>query len=185
MRTFIAIDLDEKIKRNLESLIGVLKPQAENVRWVSPPGMHLTLKFLGEIGAEDESRIPGILANLAKRHEPFGLTLRGTGVFPPGRKNPRVLWVGVVENPALAALQEDVESEMEKIGFEKEKRKFHPHLTLGRVRIPCRLEGLLQELEAKREQSFGEMEVRRVTFFQSILRPTGAEYRALKEASLG
>jgi 2'-5' RNA ligase len=184
MRTFIAIDLDQKLKKNLESYIARLRPLAENVRWVSPEGMHLTLKFLGEIPESNESRIAGILASIGKRHRPFGLTLQGTGAFPGG-KNPRVLWVGILESPALQALQEEVEEEMEKIGFEREKRAFHPHLTLGRVKFSRPLGDLLRELEARRDHPFGEMEVRKIIFFRSILHPTGAEYRPLEEVALG
>ncbi|MEW5900562.1 MAG: RNA 2',3'-cyclic phosphodiesterase [Acidobacteriota bacterium] len=185
MRTFIAIDLDAKLKENLESLIAALRPLAKNVRWVNTSGMHLTLKFLGEIPETDESRIAGILTSVAKRHSPFRLALQGAGTFPPGGKNPRVLWVGVAENPALQALQEEVEKEMEKIGFEREKRAYRPHLTVGRVKFPSPLDRLLVELENRRDQSFGEMRVRKITFFRSILHPAGAEYKPLEEAILG
>jgi 2'-5' RNA ligase len=90
----------------------------------------------------------------------------------------------VAPGPPLLALQEDVEREMEKLGFEREKRRFHPHLTLGRVKFPSRLDLLVQELEKHRAEKFGEMSVRKFTFFQSTLKPSGAEYTVLKELGL-
>jgi len=185
VRTFIAIDLDEALKKSLAALVDELRPLAGNVRWVGNSGMHLTLKFLGEIPEEDAAGISSVLGEIAGRHRPFPLLLQGTGAFPPGRRNPRVFWVGAVPVPGLVSLQEEIEREMEKRGFERERRPFRPHLTLGRVKFPSPLDGLLQELQRHQERMFGEMNVRRFVFFQSILKPSGAEYTVLKELALG
>ncbi len=185
MRTFIAIDLDDGLKRALETLVGELRPLATSVRWVGAAGMHLTLKFLGEIKEADAARISAALEKVAPRHRVFALVLQSTGAFPPGRMDPRVLWVGVASGPPLLAFQEDIEREMEKLGFEREKRPFHPHLTLGRVKFPSRLDLLIQEMRKHQDQRFGEMRVQRFTFFQSTIKPSGAEYTVLKEFSLG
>jgi 2'-5' RNA ligase len=185
MRTFIAIDLDDQLKKNLEALIDGLRPNGKNVRWVRSEAMHLTLKFLGEIPEENVAKIESALVGVAKKHRPFTLKLRGTGVFPPGRRDPRVVWVGVEGDSSLKELQEAIESAMEKLGFAREKRDFRPHLTLGRVKFPSRLESLLADLEKHKETTFGEMQVRRVTFFRSTLRPSGAEYSVLSELPLG
>jgi len=185
MRTFIAIDLDDSLKKALETLAGELGPLAKSVRWVGAAGMHLTLKFLGEIAEADAARVSSALEEVASRHRVFALMLEGTGAFPPGRRDPRVLWVGVAPGPPLLGLQEDIEKEMEKLGFEREKRLFHPHLTLGRVKFPSRLDLLIQELRKHQDQRFGEMSVQKFTFFQSTLKPSGAEYTVLKELRLG
>jgi len=184
MRTFIAIDFDESLKRTLESFTGELKPLTSSVRWVGTAGMHLTLKFLGEVSEASAAQISSILEEVASRHQVFPLVLQGTGTFPPGRRQPRVLWVGVVPGPQLLAFQEDIECEMEKLRFEREKRPFNPHLTLGRVKSPSRLDALVQEMEKHRERHFGEMSVQKFIFFQSILRPSGAQYTVLKEFAL-
>jgi len=73
---------------------------------------------------------------------------------------------------------------MERIGFTREQRKFHPHLTLGRVKFPSGLSETLRELEQQRDNDLGEMLVRKITFFQSILKPTGAEYAVVSEERL-
>jgi RNA 2',3'-cyclic 3'-phosphodiesterase len=184
MRTFIAIDLDLPLKKNLEALIEELRLNGKNIRWVNTQGMHLTLKFLGEIPDQDVSRIAGLLENVVKSHSAFDLRLQGAGWFPPGRKNPRVLWVGVEGGPSLGILQKDIEIAVEKLGFAREAREFHPHLTLGRVKLPSGLEPLLSDLEKHREAVFGEMRVSKVTFIKSTLKPSGAEYSILSEFPL-
>jgi 2'-5' RNA ligase len=185
MRTFIAIDLDEALKKSLAELIDELKPLAGNVRWVNATGMHLTLKFLGEIPEEEVAGISTVLEDVAPRHHPFPLLLQGSGAFPPGRRTPRVFWVGVAPVPALISLQEDIEREMEKRGFERERRSFRPHLTVGRVKFSAPLDTLVGVLQRHEERVFGEMNVHRFVLFRSILRPSGAEYSVLKEFSLG
>jgi 2'-5' RNA ligase len=185
MRAFIAIDLDTILKTNLAAFIDDLRPLGDDVRWVRLPGMHLTLKFLGEIAEGNVGKIAGLLEKIAGNHPNFNLRLIGTGVFPPGKRAPRVLWIGIAENPQLFALQADVDRQLEILGFEREKRDYHPHLTIGRVKTPSRLEKLLTELAGSGVRSFGEMNVHKLTLFQSLLKPSGAEYRALAEFRLG
>ncbi len=184
MRAFIACDLDKSLKEKLEELICRLRRRGGDIRWVKPEGMHLTLKFLGEIGEETAVKVKNALGVLASRHKPFRLNFQGTGTFPPGHKA-RVLWVGIKESPDLKALQEDLEREMEGLGFPSEERGFHPHLTLGRVKSSLGLGPVIQEFEKEAAAIFGETEVLRLTFFQSTLKPTGAEYSILGEYRLG
>lgn len=185
MRTFIAIKLDQDIKRGLSQLIEELRircTEGRGIKWVKPEGMHLTLKFLGEI---EEDRLPHIetaLKRISEQHTPFSLRVKGTGCFPPKSKVPRVLWVGIEEGGVLERLQIQIEEEMERIGFPKEHRRFHPHLTLGRVKVASNLGETLNLLEKYQDKTFGEMEVTHLTFYRSVLKPTGAEYSVLSEA---
>lgn len=183
MRTFIAVDLDKEIKSNLLSLLDKLKKKGENIKWIRQEGMHLTIKFIGEIKEEKISDIENILRKIAEGHKPFSLKINGTGFFPLERKNPRVLWAGVEADETLYSLQRQLESDLEKIGFPREKREFHPHLTLGRVKAPSVGE-TISELQKYKESTFGEMMVNKITFFQSILKPSGAEYIKLSEFQL-
>ena len=184
MRTFIAIDLDAPLKEKLESLVRELAPLAPNVRWVQGAGMHLTLKFLGETPDEKAAAIGEALRSIAGRSPRFSLRLRELGAFPPGRRQPRIIWVGAHGGPPLAALQKDIESAAAGFGYEPEQREFHPHLTIGRVKFPGRMDRLLEEMAKQKERDFGEMEAVRVTFFRSVLSPGGAEYSVLGEFSL-
>jgi 2'-5' RNA ligase len=184
MRTFIAIDLDPEIKKALSLLVNELDKGQRNIRWVKYQGMHLTLKFLGEIGKEKAPEIENILRTISKRFDAFSLKFKGTGSFPPGMKNPRVLWVGIEEQETLRALQSQLEGELEKLGFPRERRKFHAHLTLGRVKSLSNIKETLSVLEEYRDKNFGEMKADKISFIQSILKPTGAEYSILSEFEL-
>ncbi len=183
MRAFIAIDLEPRIKDSLGALVRDLRATRADIRWVSDGGMHLTLKFLGPIDESQALRIKEILKDVAGRHHAFPLRLEGTGAFP-GETSPRVLWVGFAAEPELLALQDDLDTALEAEGFEREKRGFTPHLTLGRVKGPERVAKAMSELAKRREESFGSMTVRKVALFESLLRPEGAEYRIVFEAEL-
>jgi 2'-5' RNA ligase len=183
MRAFVAIDLEEAIKKSLQALVRDLKATGADVRWVQAGGLHLTLKFLGEIDEAQAFRVKAILAEVAGRHAAFPLRLEGTGAFP-GERSPRVLWVGFAAEPGLLALQGELDKALEAEGFAREDRAFKPHLTLGRVKGTARLQNAMLELAKHREESFGGMTVRKVALFESRLRPEGAEYKILYEAGL-
>lgn len=185
MRTFVAVDLSSEIKINLEDLIRNVRKKAAGVKWAGPDAMHLTLKFLGEIPEDKAEAVGTLLEGLAGTHRPFPLKLKGTGTFPPGGgMNARILWAGVVEDPGLMKLQAVLEDEFERAGFPREDRPFHPHMTLGRVKSPDGLERVLRELERYATIDLGEMTVVRLTFFQSVLKPSGPQYQVLTEAAL-
>lgn len=187
MRTFIAINLDQEIKRALSQFITELNacsPERKGIRWVRPEGMHLTLKFLGEISEEKVPPIESALKEISEKYGPFPLRVKGTGYFPPKSKTPRVLWVAIEEVEDLKRLQSDMEQAMEDLGFMRERRTFHPHLTLGRVKTFSGIKETLDFLERHKDKNFGEMEANKITFFRSVLKPTGAEYSVLSEFQL-
>jgi len=182
MRAFIAIDLDPEIKKNLMDILRRLKRLApQNVGWVKEHGLHLTLKFLGEIDEIQATQIKDLMKDIAGTTKPFPMEMKGTGFFPPASRHPRVLWIGTTEQPLLAELQERFEDGLEKIGFSREDRPFHPHLTLGRIKGPFALAEIIAELKKQEAAAFGEMIVNKVALFQSVLKPTGAEYSILEE----
>ena len=181
MRTFIAIDFDDEIKDTISSLIQKWDTGDRNIRWVKNQGMHLTLKFLGEVSEDKTTEVKSVLANIAKDYPSFRLSLKGMGSFPPGTRHPRVIWIGIEMNEPLQNIQTRLENELHKIRFPKEKRKFHPHLTLGRVKGTQNLGTVMESLDQHKEAHFGRMTVNTITFFKSTLKPTGAEYTILSE----
>jgi len=179
MRSFVAIEIDPAIKRTVADFQRKLRRLGpSSVSWTREDGMHLTLKFLGEIDESQAARLRESLAGIAAATASFGLSVRGTGAFPPGRP-PRVLWVGVEAPSGFAELQASVEAAAASVGIAPEDRPFHPHLTLGRVRAPGGLQPLLAELERAGGTEFGVMTARALVLFQSVLKPTGAEYSPL------
>jgi 2'-5' RNA ligase len=189
IRTFIAIELDKTINAALTDLQEQLKAKVPrgSVRWVKPEGIHLTLKFLGNVPANRIEEIERALSQACAGLPAFSFSVGRLGCFPNPRR-PRVVWVGVQEESGtLKRLQKAVEDGMEKLGFAPEGRRFHAHLTLGRTQRRAssgdvrRLGQLVEETDIGQ---LGQMEARAVSLMKSDLRPTGAVYTQLAAMEL-
>ena len=132
MRLFIAITppvaLREQIWMETEELRRI-----REMRWLDPSALHLTLKFLGEVEGETGRNVAAALGRAARPVEAFSLAIARLGVFPNGRR-PRVVWVGVDADETLSLLRENIERALGALGFERDRRPFTPHITVGRVR---------------------------------------------------
>jgi 2'-5' RNA ligase len=183
VRTFIAVDLPPAVKMQIGQIIDRLRPLSSAVRWVRSQGLHLTLKFLGEIPQEQLEDIFAAVQRGVVGISPFSFVLAKLGGFPNLRR-PRVIWLGVpVGQEPLQELQEQVEFQLAECGFPRERRKFSPHLTIGRVRSPRGIQPLLKRLPSVSFES-DEIYVDTVKVMRSQLLPTGAEYSALKVVAL-
>jgi 2'-5' RNA ligase len=190
IRAFVAIELDETIKAALRTAQNELKrsPVSHIGKWVSPQSIHLTLKFLGDIPESQVLPIGQALQRASAGFQPFAMSLTEMGCFPNAQR-PRVIWVGVGGNlEALTQLQRAVESEINPLGFEPERRGFAPHLTLARIRDRARSserQELGQLLTKVRVDPSVGMTVQELSLMRSELRPTGAVYACLVTAPLG
>ncbi|OGD30371.1 MAG: 2'-5' RNA ligase [Candidatus Aminicenantes bacterium RBG_13_63_10] len=184
MRTFIALELTPEIKAGLDRLVRSLAPLTRDIRWVRPEGMHLTLKFLGEISEDRAARVAAALRGVSSQHGPVSLTVSGTGWFPAPSRRPRVIWTGVESGQELGALYKDLERALAAEGFPEESRPFHPHLTLGRVKAASNMDALLDRLKENAAATFGRMAAGEITFFESRLQPSGAVYAVLERFPL-
>ena len=183
VRTFVAVDLSPAVKAQLGRIIGQLRPLGSMIRWVRPEGLHLTLKFLGEISQERLTMVYQAVERGVEGISPFSFILAQMGGFPNLRR-PRVIWVGVSRGrEPLKKLQEQVEAQLAECGFPKEKRSFSPHLTIGRVKSLRGIQPLLERLPSISLES-DETSVTAVKVMRSRLKPTGAEYSALKVVAL-
>ena len=136
IRTFIALTLPEDVQEVLGAVSQELASEVpeRSVKWVTPERMHLTLRFLGDTPVDKIGDIADGLDAVAAAKTPFTLHLDQLGCFPNERR-PRVIWVGVRgETEEAAALREAIDQMLVPLGWEPEKRSFHPHLTLGRVK---------------------------------------------------
>jgi 2'-5' RNA ligase len=189
IRTFIAIDIPESIRRRLDEQTSLLRAQVPRncVRWVRSSGIHLTLKFLGDIFPEQADEVGRSLDQVVSTFSPFTVTISKLGTFPTPNR-PRVIWVGVHElSGSLGSLQSALELACERLGFARERRDFHPHLTLGRVKRKIASSSLRQLAEALRDLEVGDLgqiSVEAVCLFRSELKPSGAEYTRLAQAFL-
>ena len=183
IRTFIAIDVPPDAKEALATLTQTLKARGlSGVRWVNPIGIHLTLKFLGNIPTTTVPRLLTALEAASHSHPPFNLSLGAFGVFP-NPNNPRVLWVGLNGDLApLAQIQASVEEHCCALGLDPDRRPFTPHLTLGRVRrsLPTSQRDLVHTaLQAETNARSIEWPVQEIHLIHSTLTPQGAIYRSL------
>ena len=188
IRTFIAVEVPDRVKTALGDLTGGLREEGlSEVRWTRLQGIHLTLKFLGNIDPRMASGIMDGMKTAAQGAAPFQLGLGSLGVFPNIAK-PRVIWMGLAgELEQLRLLQEAVEEQTLFLGFSRDKRGFTPHLTLGRVRSSLsapKREMLSRAIKTNFFASSLSWQVREVNLIHSILTPEGAIYRKLGNVSL-
>lgn len=183
MRLFVAAELDADVRRRLEDIQRSLRAVPLQVRWVKPEGIHLTLKFLGEVGSGRLDPIRDALAGALARVGAFTLSAEGVGTFPP-RGLPRVIWVGLQGDlPAAERLQAAIDAALATCGFPPESRPFRPHLTLGRVTGGGHgnwAEFLAREGVAQA----GRFAVGECVLFRSHLDPGGARYEPLARFAL-
>jgi 2'-5' RNA ligase len=187
IRAFIAIELPSRLKLELGKLQTQLKMQRQNwVKWVDPNSIHLTLKFLGNIDINSTGQITKEMEGAARGISPFFLEVKDLGVFPNLRRV-QVAWVGVSgEIDKVVQLQQNLESNLEYLGFVPEKRRFTPHLTLARLR---------DQAKPEERQKFGQLiastgfksdpfKVDTVSLMRSQLTNHGAVYSQLNIVQL-
>ena len=178
MRGFVAIDLADAVRAALEREQARLRAEClrnDIIRWARPEGVHVTLKFLGEIPSERAAAVTAALEPLGD-FATFEVEVKGFGFFP-NASHPRVLWAGLEAPPALEDLAARVEKALAPLGFPPEDRAFRPHLTLARFREPKADPRLLAALDECRDRSFGRFAINEFFLFESKLKPSGAEYR--------
>jgi len=189
MRIFVAVEIDEVVRRNaakVSASLGAALEQSRDrrsVAWVAPRNLHLTLQFLGEV---DPSRAKEVADRLAP---PFGVpvfdvAVAGLGTFPSSGP-PRVIWLSVTDGAAqLSALYREVAVRLDGLGFPRDARPFHGHLTLGRVKTVCGPR-LRDALAAVRAADAGRCRVDHVTLFESRLSQAGSAYSVVATSPLG
>jgi 2'-5' RNA ligase len=155
-----------------------------DIKWVSPENIHITLKFFGETF---EYRIPDIsraLKAVGQGHSPFKFTIADTGIFGSSY-NPRVVWFGIQAAQPLTALAQDVLTEVESIGWERDRQNFVPHITIGRVK-DARDKRLFQQVIDDHKKAFiQEVSVTEFRLYESILQREGPIYKVLESYALG
>lgn len=189
VRAFVAIELPFEVRSYVGRLASSLKAVVPSyVRWVDPQGMHLTLKFLGNVPTGGLPEMERALAGVAAESRPFGLSLAAVGGFPDLRQ-PRVIWLGLVNGVApLISVQRRVEEALVKLGYRAEERPFAPHLTLGRVRegvIAAERRVLGQAVATMETGDLPAWQVEGFSLMRSQLTPRGAVYTRLADFPFG
>lgn len=179
MRAFIAIELDEPVRRRLAELQSRLVRVCPGVKWVKPELIHLTLQFLGDIEPVAATEVGAALDAITAGCRPIDLHVHRAGVFPPGGPV-RVIWVGAEDaGGALAACREDCRRRLGALGLRDDNRPFSPHLTLGRNKEGRRGMAIRAALAHFADFDAGRQSTAGLTFYESTLTPRGPIYRVV------
>ncbi len=188
MRAFIAIELPPEIKDYLKKLQDKLKTRGAEVKWVEPPNIHLTLKFLGEINEDQSQEIIKIIKDVSSAKPAFDIALGDLGAFPR-ITSPRIIWVGIdagaKETRQIAQELEDQISS--RLGMPKDPKGFSAHITIARIKSAFNITGLIQDLKNMAgimpEEKL-QFKAAKISLIKSTLTPEGPLYETFQEASL-
>ena len=160
--------------------LDLMRPGSSRVRWVRSDRFHLTIKFLGETSTDLLPGIKAALGDVADATPPLLMGLTHGGVFPSAGP-PRVIWLGLTPGAGLADLAARVDRGLLPLGFDLEKRPFHPHLTLGRAESGAFFDRALLERPLQAEP----VKVNLLALVQSDLKPKGSVHETIEEWVLG
>ncbi len=179
IRCFVAVEIPEPIQALLKPVQTDLQSQIhKGPSWTKPGNFHLTLKFLGDIHPEASNDVSEALQRVTERHPPFSIAFGGIGAFP-NLARPRVIWLGIKQGASsVSRLAKAVNFELTNLGFSTDNR-FHPHLTLARLRTATNLEPLKNILRKYDTIVGGSMRVNEIALMQSQLHRNGAIYTPL------
>ncbi|MFA4983833.1 MAG: RNA 2',3'-cyclic phosphodiesterase [Candidatus Omnitrophota bacterium] len=187
MRAFLAIEVPAEIKVFLGALQDKLRRSGADVKWVEPENIHLTLKFLGEIGDEQAGQVGEAMEEICSLQDDFIIALGELGAFPR-LSSPRIIWVGLSRGAQEATrLAAQLDERISLFGIPKEKKEFSPHLTIARTRSVLNMTSLIQCLNDCRlmpQEKKLEFRSSKVFLIKSTLTPQGPLYERLKKANL-
>jgi 2'-5' RNA ligase len=180
LRLFCAVELPQTLRAQAARYIATLRAVAPGVRasWDREEKLHLTLKFFGDTAEDRIQQLKDALERAASQLNSFELAIRGTGAFPPSGL-PRVLWLGVTDSSgSLSEFHRRIEDECERQGFTRERKRFHPHLTIARLRSP---EGARRIASLHKSMEFETVAftVTEIVLIKSELSPQGSRYTKL------
>ncbi|WP_347840031.1 RNA 2',3'-cyclic phosphodiesterase [uncultured Draconibacterium sp.] len=183
IRTFVAIKIEPNAQV-LDLLQGLMQVFVKDrINWVNPAGLHLTLRFIGNTNREQLYKLVDRLETAVSLHNSFNIKVVGTACFR--RKNkPGVVFAKIEAPHTLQLLQQSIEKEIVACGFYEEQKLFRPHITLGRVKSVRNNTQFCSIIEKMPDKIYQEIEVKELVLFQSILKPTGPEYRPVQIFSL-
>ena len=193
-RTFIALEMHPSMQRALGQTIERFAQALPTLRWVGAAGIHLTLAFLGELDDERLALAMEATQAAARNFPAFAYRLAAPGMFGSPQQ-PRVIWMGIEDQPIgqlsgspLQRLHHTLNRELERRGFETEKRPFSPHLTLARVRqplTPAEQQSLQRLLHSKLDNASSTLyKVNHLNVMKSELSRAGAKYSVLEAYAL-
>jgi RNA 2',3'-cyclic 3'-phosphodiesterase len=182
MRTFVAFDIDECVRRNIAVFMAkAASLQAKGVKFVEDHNLHVTIKFIGDV---PEERVDTLISSLsAIAAESFELCVKGAGGFPSNNRHPRVLWAGIEKNGSLLRLFDAVDRRLFEAGIPRDRKPFHPHLTIARTKTEIEKE-LFDFIQSHKAEEFGRFNVQDFFLYKSELTGKGPVYSRIGSFSL-
>ena len=182
MRLFVACEVPEDVKSTVGAVTTALRESSGTaVRWVNAESVHLTLKFLGEVEQKTLPSVKVAMQEAVVRHSPFSLEFSTIGMFG-GREGLRIMWMGIAGDILrLEALARDMNLALEVVGFDRDRRPFRPHLTIGRVRdhISTRERAAIEVSVGKTKIPLVTWRTSQVSLISSTLTAKGAQYETV------
>jgi len=177
------VDVGPDVRTALRPVFDRLRKTSSKIRWVPEQNWHLTAKFLGDVEGSQIGEIAKAVQEEAAEHPAFDLEFRGLKPFPPNRE-PRIIALDVASGQeALASFHQRLDQRMRDFGVAPEQRRFLAHLTLGRVKGTGNTQRFWDFIAENAATDFGVAEVTQAVLYQSHLRPEGARYIPLAQAS--
>ncbi len=180
LRLFVAVDADKIIRSKADAARKALDGSLSSVRWVGTEKIHLTLRFLGDVGAERVDWLASALRSGLEGSRSFQAETSSFGTFPDSRKA-RVIWLGIKESEECLALQKKTNAALLEVGILAERRSFRPHFTIARLKRPCSVP--LDKVEHLTRTAH-RLTIDSVMLYSSTLRPEGPVYERLARISL-
>jgi 2'-5' RNA ligase len=182
-RLFIAFETPPPVKAQIQDVVSALREVRGDVHWEAPEKLHCTLKFLGPTRPELLAPVSSVLEDIGRGAAPFTLRYQNVGFFP-GPSSARIVWIGIeVTDDRLRDLHRMIEDRMAPLGFERELRGFHPHVTLGRIKSGRNLRRLTGTAETLTFSS-ALYTIDSLILLRSDLRPSGSVYTQEKSFPL-
>ena len=180
IRSFLAFELPLEIEAVVTWVSDELKQSSLDAKWVKSGNIHLTVVFMGDVEVNEIPAIKEEVGKVCLTYGAFGISLKGLGCFPHMRK-PRIIWVGLDGDLERMSLFRDaLQERLIPFGIKEEKRRFEPHLTLGRFRRPKRMDSEgLELLSGNEDLTSPVCPLKELVLFKSELKPGGARYTRL------
>ncbi|NLL84324.1 MAG: RNA 2',3'-cyclic phosphodiesterase [Lentisphaerae bacterium] len=181
MRLFVALKLPEELKKQLGRLCKPFAEVARDTKWSRPDQLHITLAFIGDVAPAFVPHLCKGLDSVCAAMLPLECEATGFGFFGSLR-NPTILWAGVEPVYELEELHEALWRELRRLGYERLKYKFQPHISLARCKAKTRNPEVLEAMDSCPVHHFGSWVAEGVTLYESIATAQGARYRAVHTA---
>jgi RNA 2',3'-cyclic 3'-phosphodiesterase len=180
-RLFVGVRISVAAANTLAGCAETLARRARDagidVKWVAPINYHVTLAFLGWTGIDAIGPVRDALEAATAGEGRFTFRASRLGAFP-SLDRASVLWAGIEDATPLSRLGQSVGDAMARLGFERDTRPFHAHVTIARLRSPRALREVVLPMA---EQMFGDTRIDHVTLFESETKSTGSVYSEIEK----